>query len=94
MSSSRRRECKNKPDSFCYVCVCYALFRQRRNITSLVKRAYKVYFQNPVGDQDKKWSSHMVRHDCEVMLRDWTKGKRKGLPVLEFPWLSGNPEIM
>ena len=80
MASSRRRKCKNKPDSFCYVCGCYALLRQRRNITSFVKRAYKAYFQIPLGDQDKKWSSHIVCHNCEEMLRDWTKGKRKGLP--------------
>ena len=45
MASSRRYECKNKPDSFCYVCGCYTLLLQRRNITSFVKRAYKAYFQ-------------------------------------------------
>jgi len=53
--ASRRRECKNKPDSFSYVCGCYALLRQRRNITSFMNRAYKAYFQIPLGDQDKIW---------------------------------------
>ena len=80
MASSRRRECKNKPDSFCYVCGCYTLLRQRCNIISFVKRAYKAYFQIPLGEQDKKWSSHIVCHNCEKILCNWTKGKRKGLP--------------
>jgi len=79
--ASRRHECKKycKPDSFCYVCGCYTLLRQRCNMTLFVKRVYKAYFQIPLGDQDKKWSSHMVCHNCDEMLHDWTKGKRKGL---------------
>ena len=60
MASSRRCECKNKPDSFCYVCGCYTLLRQRRNSTWFMKRAYKACFQIPLGDQDKKWSYHVV----------------------------------
>ena len=70
MASFRRRECKNKPDSFSYVCGCYILLRQRRNITSLVKRAYKAYFKIPLGNQDKKFSSHILCHNYEEMLRD------------------------
>ena len=46
----------------------------------IVKRAYKAYFQVPLGDQDKKWAPHIVCHNCEEMLCNWTKGKRKGLP--------------
>ncbi|KAI6655348.1 hypothetical protein LOD99_2183 [Oopsacas minuta] len=80
MASSSRHKCKNNPDSFCYICGVYTLSRQRRNITSFVKRAYIAYFGIPLGDQDKKWSPHIVCHNCEEMLRDWTKGKRKGLP--------------
>ena len=53
---------------------------QRRNITLFVKHTYKTYFQIFLGDQDKKWSSRIVCHNCEEMLRDWTKGKQKGLP--------------
>ena len=82
MVSSRRCECKYeyKPDSFCYICGCYTLLLQRLNITPCVKRAYKAYFQIPLDDKDKKWSSHIVYHNCEEMLCDWTKGKEKGLP--------------
>ena len=78
--SSRTRNCKNKADSFCYICGIYTLTRQRRYILLFAKRAKKAYFQVPLGDQEKKWTSHIVCHNCEEMLRDWTKGKRKGLP--------------
>ena len=88
MASSSRHKCVNSPDSFCYICGCYALIRQRRNITSFVRCAYKSYFGVPLGDQDKKWAPHIVCHNCEEMLRDWTKGKRKG--PLGFPWYGAN----
>ena len=45
-----------------------------------MKRANKAYFQVPLGDQKKNWAPHVVCHNCEEMLRDWRKGKRKGLP--------------
>ena len=79
-SSSRSRKCKNKADAFCYLFGVYTFPRQRRNIPLFVKRAYKPYFQVPLGDQNKKWAPHIVCHICEEMLRNWTKGKRKGLP--------------
>ena len=78
-SSSRSRKCKNKADAFCYICGVSTFPRQGRNISLLVKRAYKAYFQVPLGDQDKKWAPHIVCHSCEKMLRDWTKGRQKGL---------------
>ena len=53
MASSSRRGCKNEADSFSYICGSYTLLRQRRNITLLVKRAYKAYFKIPLSDQDK-----------------------------------------
>ena len=45
-----------------------------------MRRAYKAYFQVPLGDQEKKWAPHIVCYNCEEMLRGWTKGKRKSLP--------------
>ena len=80
MASSRSRKCKNKADAFCHICGVYTFPRQRRNISLFVKRAYKAYFQVPLGDQAKKWAPHIVCHNCEEMLRYWTKGKRKDLP--------------
>ena len=83
---TRRRKCENKRDAFCYICGCCTLIRQMRNITSFVRRAYKAYFGLAPGDQGKKWAPHILCHNCEEMLRDWTKGKRKGLHFrTEFP---------
>ena len=79
MASLNRHKCEHNPNSFCYICGCYTLVRQRRNITNFVKLAYKLYFDNKLGDQDKKWAPHTVCHICEESLRDWTKGKRKNL---------------
>ena len=80
MVSCSRRECKNRADSFCYICGSYKFLRQRRHITLFVKRAYKAYFKISLGDQDKKRAPHALFHNCEKMLQDWTKNKRKGLP--------------
>ena len=94
MASSRRRKWKNKPDSFCYVCECCTLLRQRRNITSFVKRVYKACFQIPLGDHDKKRSSHIVCHNCEKMLRYWAKGKQKELPFgVPMVWLEPRDHV-
>ena len=90
MASSRRRECKIKPDSFCNVSGCYTLFRQRRNITSFVKLAYKAYFQIFLGNRE--WSFHIVCQNREEMLCGWTKEKERNC-LLELPWFGENPEI-
>ena len=74
------RWCVNNPGAFSYNWRYSTLIRQRRNITSFVKRAYKVCFGLTLGNQDKKFAPRTVRHNCEEMLRDWTKRKRKGLP--------------
>ena len=60
----------NNPGAFCYICGYF-------DATSFVKRAYKVYFGLTLGDQDKKWIPHIVCHNCEEILHDWTKGKQK-----------------
>ena len=88
--ATRRRQCENKPDAFCYICRCFTPIRQRRNITSFLRRANKAYFGLALGDQDKKWAPRIVCHKCEEMLRDWTKGKRKGLPF-EIPMTCREP---
>ena len=79
-SSSTSRKCKNKADAFRYICGVYTFPRQRRNILLFVKRAWKAYFQVSLGDQDRKLAPHIVCHNCEELLRDWTKEKRKSLP--------------
>ena len=55
------KKCKSKANSFCYICGIYAaLPRLRRNISLLVKRAYKTYFQVPLGALEKNWALHVA----------------------------------
>ena len=100
MASKKRHHCKNKPDAFCYIYGCYTLTLQRRNISLFVKRAYKAYFEVYLGDQEEQWAPHVVLHNCEEMLRDRTKGKRKGRRWVQKDWPirdtleSGMPNII
>ena len=93
MVSSRSREYKSKPDSFCYVCGCYILLRQRRNITSFVKCAYKAYFQFPLVTKTR--NGHLIL--CVITVRKcFAIGQKENERdcLLEFLWFGGNPEIM
>ena len=47
------RGCVNDTNSFCYICGEFTTKVQRRNMTPLVKKAYELYFQCHIGDQDK-----------------------------------------
>ena len=82
----KRRNCNHHPDIFCYICGCFALPKQRANITNFVKKAYLAYFGIKLGDQDKSWAPHSVCRTCVENLRQWTKGKRKclsfGIPMV------------
>ena len=63
-STSKCRGCLNKANSFCYVCVDFTTFAQRRTITSLLRTAYFHYFDCKIGDQDKSWDSHICCKPC------------------------------
>src|SRR5215469_8788343 len=71
-----RRTCINDPDNFCYVCGQYTLKKQRRNINSQVRKAYKLYFGCELGDQDKKWAPHICCASCTFRLKNWLEGSR------------------
>lgn len=75
-----RRACINDPDSFCYICGQFALKKQKRHITSQVKKAYKLYFGCEIGDQDKKWAPHVSCGSCESGLKKWMQGARSSMP--------------
>ena len=76
---TRKRQCENKPDAFCYICGCFTLIRQRRNITSFVRLIIKRILDLLLVTKTRN-GPHILCHNCEEMLRDRTKGKRKGLP--------------
>ena len=72
--SSRTRKCKNKADSFCYICGIYALTPQRHNTSLLVKSAYKAYFQVPHSDQEIKWAPYIV---CQNVKKCFGTGQKE-----------------
>ena len=85
-STSRRRQCSNDPNIFCYICGNFTLKTQRRNITDFVKRVYFAYFKVKLGDQDKHWAPHKVCKTCIESLRSWSQGKNAklkfGIPMV------------
>ena len=74
-----RRKCLNHPDKFCYICGEFCTSENRKSVTDFVQQAYLAYFDCRLGDQDKEWAPHIVCKCCTEHLREWTKGKRKGL---------------
>lgn len=74
------RNCKNKPDRFCYICGSLTLAKYKRNITPRVKKLYKLYFGIKLGDQDKWWAPHICCSKCFSYLSHWASRKMKSLP--------------
>ncbi|GBM36975.1 hypothetical protein AVEN_153922-1 [Araneus ventricosus] len=73
-------ECKNHPDSFCYVCGDLTLKAQRKPLSPLLKIAYHFYFDCKVGVQDKDWAPKLCCTTCYSSLIKWLKGARKSMP--------------
>ncbi|GBM86163.1 hypothetical protein AVEN_48177-1 [Araneus ventricosus] len=73
------RQCKNKPDLFCYVCGELTLKTQQCGLSPLVRKAYELYFGCRVGNQDKSCAPHICCNSCSRYLRNWLQGKRSRL---------------
>ena len=62
------------------------LASQKRNITPFVRKAYLVYFQVKLRDQDKSWAPHKVYKTSVETLRSWTQVKKVqlqfGMPMI------------
>ena len=74
------RNCLNNPNRFCYICGRVTVKSNITHITPLVKKAYELYFECKVGDQDKKWAPHVSCKSCAVNLRGWLNGTHKAMP--------------
>ena len=73
------RRSVNDPNTFCYICGELPP-RFKDNMTPLVKKAYELYFQCHVGDQDKVWAPHFSCSKCTMNLRAWINGACKYMP--------------
>ena len=73
--STKRRQCQNNPDVFCYICDEYMMAKYRLNVKDFTKRAYEAYFGMKLGDQNKSSAPHKVLKHCTETLRFWTQGK-------------------
>ena len=81
------QSCINNTDSFCYICSEFTPKSQQSGLTSLVQKAYDLYFQCKVGDQDKTWAPHYCCERCSRTLRGWLSGTRKSMPfVVPMVW--------
>ncbi|XP_073533089.1 uncharacterized protein [Phyllobates terribilis] len=74
------RSCINKADSFCYICGEVIFASQRRNMTTMIRKAYNLYFGCRIGDQDKSWAPHICCNTCASHLTQWLHGKRQSMP--------------
>ena len=74
------RRCVNQPDNFCYICGEFTPKKSQATLTAVVKKAYHLYFQCKVGDQDKMWAPHICCESCSRSLRAWLNGSRKAMP--------------
>ena len=70
--STKRRQCRNNTDVFCYICGEYMMAKYRFNVRDFTKRAYEAYFGMKLGDQNKSWAPHKVCKHCTETLRFWT----------------------
>ena len=74
------RVCVNKADSFCYICGEVTAKAYQKPISSLVKKAYELYFGCKVGDQDRSWAPKMCCSSCSRTLTGCLKGTHKSMP--------------
>ena len=84
--STKRKQCRNYPDVFCYICGEYMMAKYQFNVRDFTKKSYEAYFGMKLSDQDKSWAPHKVCKHCTETLRFWTQGKvsslRFGVPMI------------
>src|SRR5215813_14488332 len=74
------RTCFNKADNFCYICGEVTFASQKRRITTVIKKAYNLYFGCEIGDQNKNWAPHICCNSCRSRLVQWLNGKKPSMP--------------
>ena len=60
------RQCKTDPNRFCYIRGELTFSKEKRSITSHIKKIYKAYFDCYLRDQDKSSTPHvLLSYTCE-----------------------------
>lgn len=72
-------DCKNSPNSFCYICAKYITKLQQRPVGVKVKEEYFAYFGREILDQEQEWVPKVCCKTCESSLSLWYSGKRKSM---------------
>ena len=65
------RQCKNDPNRFCYIYGELTFAKEKRSITSHIKKLYKAYFDCGIEDQDKSWAYYVCSLTCVKTLNTW-----------------------
>lgn len=79
IEKSDRRQCKNSPNKFCYVCGQYIFKSQGKNVSEKVRNAYFLYFRRTVH-QDKPWIPQLFCVSCYATLLSWLNGNKPSMP--------------
>ena len=70
----------NNPVKFCYICGEVTFAPRKFSITPTIKKAYLLYFDCKVRNQNKKSAPHVFYTTCSSKLNAWVKGKGRCMP--------------
>ena len=70
------QKCVKNHKIFCYVCGELTVEAERRCLTPLVKKVYKLHVGWKFGDQDKLWAPHICCGTCASKINKWLHGSR------------------
>ena len=80
------RQCKTDSNRFCYIYGELTFAKEKRSVTSHIKKMYKAYFVCYLGDQDKSWAAHVSCLTRVKTLGPWYAEKdvhmQFGVPVI------------
>ena len=91
--STKRMQCQNNPDVFCYICGEYMMVEYRFNMKDFTNRAYEAYFGMKLGNQDKFWASHKMCKHCTATLHSFGPNAKSVRCDLGFLWYGVSQKI-
>ena len=62
------------------MCVNFLQREQKHCLSNCIRgEAYLAYFGMPVGDQDKRWTPHVICDYCRCTLEGWLRGEKRAM---------------